>query len=548
MSNVAVFDALLAEYWSAYFEYYPEIATVLGVHGHNQDLNPCSDAAEAAKHALAEQTLVALEAIDPSTLDADRGIDWRVLQGQLWITLDAYARWDWRVRDPMAFLPTDAIYQLTARPVPDFVSAISARLSAVPAHLAQAQVYLSRDPAQIPPLWLDLAQREAVDAIAFLADLPQHPKVRAAELSLGAPIAAAQQALRDYASFLDDLRPQACGSFAAGQAHFELLLRYRHGLHCDLAGLKRLGQRLLAETRAALQAVTRELRGDSDVAAMTATLQTQHPSASQLLEAYRSGMAQVNDFVRTRGLVTLPAPERLDVIETPLFLRQQVPFAAYMEPSPQDPQQQGYYYVTPVTDDSQLAEHHWTGILHTCAHEAYPGHHLQFVTANRQVASRSYARLLNASATLYEGWALYCEQLMVEQGLLNQPENRFVLLKDRLWRCLRILIDIGIHSEAMPLEQAADLLVSELGFHRDQALGELAWYSQAPTVPMGYATGWAIINSLRQSCLPESADSDALRGFHDQLLGVGSVALPWVIERAFGHALAEQAQQRVFAA
>ncbi|MEW6613577.1 MAG: DUF885 domain-containing protein [Pseudomonadota bacterium] len=541
------FDSLLATYWPVYFRLHPESATALGVAGHDHRLDPFGDEDEALRHALAQETLAALAEIEPASLDPDRALDWRILAGQQLLALDAFARWDWRVRDPGAFLPIDAIYQLTVRPVPGFPAALRGRLAALPGHLQAAQDFLRRDPARIPPLWLESAHQAALGAQDFLADLPGHPKLADDTAMLRDLLPAAQDALLDFGRFLEDeLAPRAQGDFAVGAQRYDLLLRWRHGLDTDHRGLRALGERLFADTEAALKAVTRELRGDDDIAALTASLQADHPAADALLAAYRQGMERVRQFVAARGLVSLPAPEALSVVETPAFLRHQIPFAAYMEPAPNDPRQQGYYYVTPVADPALLAEHNWTGLLHTCAHEAYPGHHLQFVRANMGTASSSFVRLLNPSATLYEGWALYCEQLLVEQGLLARPENRFVLLKDRLWRSLRILIDVGIQTGEMTVDDAATLLVRHLGFPREQALGELAWYSEAPGVPMGYATGWALINALRDRVLADSGDAGALRDFHDRLLAVGSVGLPWAMARAFGEEHARAVQHAVF--
>src|SRR6185436_20269561 len=145
-------------------------------------------------------------------------------------------------------------------------------------------------------------------------------------------------------------------------------------------------------------------------------------------------------------------------IETPVFLRHQIPFAAYSDPSPTDAAQLGLYYLTPPTDAEALAEHDEIGLTHTCVHEAYPGHHLHFVTVNGTPAARTLPRLLNASATSYEGWALYCEQLMQEEGFLRQPESRILLLRDRLWRALRVCIDVELHTGELTLEAAADRL------------------------------------------------------------------------------------------
>jgi uncharacterized protein (DUF885 family) len=110
---------------------------------------------------------------------------------------------------------------------------------------------------------------------------------------------------------------------------------------------------------------------------------------------------------------------------------------------------------------------------------------------------------------------------------------------------LRILIDVEVHARGVAPEEAARRLVSELGFTPAQALAEVTWYTRAPTVPLGYATGWAMINALRDEW--RSANPAApLREFHDRLLSAGSIALPLVIERVFGAALWQSVRARVF--
>ena len=153
--------------------------------------------------------------------------------------------------------------------------------------------------------------------------------------------------------------------------------------------------------------------------------------------------------------------------------------------------------------------------------------------------------MLNKSASLYEGWALYCEQLMFEQGFLSQPENEFILLKDRLWRALRVVLDVSIQTQNQRLSEAAELMQDRLGFSQSQALAELTWYSRAPTIPLGYATGWAMINAARE--LTNSTESSrSLKSFHDKLLSQGSIALSLGIDRTFGSDIGEKVRSRVF--
>ena len=275
-------------------------------------------------------------------------------------------------------------------------------------------------------------------------------------------------------------------------------------------------------------------------------IQQQRPEKDKVLDEYRQQMQAAKKFVADNDIVSLPAKEDLKVIETPVFLQHQIPFAAYYEPSPTDVNQQGYYYVTPAKTEEDLGEHNTISLKHTCVHEAWPGHHLQFVKANSKPTSSTLPRLLNTSATLYEGWALYCEQMMHELGFITEAESRFVLLKDRLWRALRIMIDIGIHTRKLGIDEAAKLMQEKLGFSYAQAMGDLTWYSHAPGVPMSYGTGWALINNLKEQ--QKQKENFNLKTFHDTLLSSGSIPLSLSIVRGFGLSAWQKAHQSVFKA
>jgi uncharacterized protein (DUF885 family) len=107
------------------------------------------------------------------------------------------------------------------------------------------------------------------------------------------------------------------------------------------------------------------------------------------------------------------------------------------------------------------------------------------------------------------------------------------MLKDRLWRALRIIIDVKTQTAGMTYDEAADLMVREIHFPRAQACGDLNWYSQSPSGPMGYALGWSIINRLRDLEQKRLGREFNLRAFHDKLLSAGSISLPLVEKRYF---------------
>lgn len=541
------FAQLLDDYYRAWFRYHPEAAVAAGVSGFERLLTPFDEEAAAAVAFLNDELLLGLNELDRDALDVDARLDLDVIYGAAWLENRFLLEVQPYRVDPGRCLPVEAIYQLTILPVADFQDALVARLAHTPSHLIAARRFLQDKAARIPRQWLDSAISAARHGAAFLRELPAHPKVAAnPPIGLDGLVGAAGDGLVAFADFLArDIGDRACGDFACGADYFADLLRYRHFLDVGVDELHAFGTALLEETAVALREAASLIVPGGDIAAAAAHVRARHPAAEDVIDVYRTRMRAAREFVRSHNLVTLPAHERLDVIETPLFLRHQIPFAAYSEPTPNDPRQQGYYYVTPPADEAQLQEHNEAGIPLTCVHEAWPGHHLQFVTANGRPAARTLPRLLNPSATLYEGWALYCEQMMCEQGFANEPAQRFLLLKDRLWRALRVVLDIELHTRGLSVDGAADRMTAILGFPRAHALADLAWYTKAPAVPLGYATGAALINALRRT--QGEQPGFVLKEFHDRLLSVGSIALPLVVRRAFGEEAWQAARRAAFA-
>lgn len=538
--NRSRFEEVVRSYYRAWFRFHPEAAVDAGVTGYAHLLTPYTEDERGALVCLNDELMVELEELSPYGLSVDQQLDRDILHNAARLENEYLLDVETVRPDPNRCLPVNAIHQLLMRPVIDFPDHLMARLGAIPLHMQGARSQLESVAQSIPGLWLEMATRSARSGAQFLLDLPRHPKLVAHKprlAGLEAALDAAAQALTDYADFLNThIAPQARGDFACGSVYFQHLLQRRHFLDVTADEIRALGVRLLEETHAALREECRALEGGEDVSALTRRINAQHPSRETVLESYDTQMRAAHAFVLKHALVSVPVNTQLEVMETPVFLRHQIPFAAYNEPAPNDPRQQGYYYVTPPLDDEQLTEHNNAGIMHTCAHEAWPGHHLQFVTANQNPIACSLPRQLNPSATLYEGWALYSEQLMQEQGFLARPESRFVLLRDRLWRALRIVIDVDIHTRGLTLEAAADLMVQHLGFPRSQALMDLAWYTRSPTVPLSYATGWSIINKVRER-LQSSQPEFNLKQFHDELLSQGSVALPRVVRRLYGESM-----------
>jgi uncharacterized protein (DUF885 family) len=525
------------DYFKKYFQLHPTEAIYYGVEGYDHLLNDYSDESYRMEKSFVDDSLNKLRRIPVLDLNQDEAIDHALLEGKLTIQSYEHGKEDYRLKWPETYSPIDAIYILTVRQTNDFPGNLLSRLERTPALIRQGIANLSRKEANAPKLWTEMAIEGAKGSVSFLDTLPNHPKVQAEVKNAGAmgvALAKAKSAMNDFTAFLeDDLLPRSRGVYAVGAEHYNLLLKKKHFLEHDYRSLLALGEALFNRTRKELSELAEELAPGKDIEEVARRIQDNHPAIDEVLAVYQKAMEAARDFVREKQLVSFPPKEELHVVHTPEFRRHEIPFAAYLSPSPKDPNQVGYYYVTPVTDDDLLREHNWVGLENTSVHESYPGHHLQFSVANSIPAASTLPRLMNESSVFYEGWALYCEQLMQEQGFLKTKEHRFVMLKDRLWRALRIIIDVKTQTQNMTYDEAADLMVRELHFPRAQACGDLNWYSQSPSGPMGYALGWSIVNRLRNEEQTRRGDKFNLREFHDKLLSAGSISLPLVERRHF---------------
>lgn len=545
--STEIFERLQDEYLQAWLRFHPELSVLTGRADHAHRLRSYSDDDNGALITLNRKLLSAFDEIDTGSLDEDSRVDLAVLKSAASIELHELEERNWRFRDPLEYVPVDSIYQLLTHPLKDVHGAIRQKLEDIPEYLRGAQGMLREQREQVVPLWLGNSIEQSRSGAKFIRDLVRNPlftKLFTNPNKLQPIIDEAARALEGFANVMEtEIAPHAAGDFACGRAHFDRLLNEKHFLATDVDGALRLGERLYRETRDELIELTRKMQGDEDVDALLEKIRCNHPEPAQLLDVYRERMHATTDWLEDSDIVSLPETQSLSIQQTPQFLASHIPFAAYDPPMLNDAEQQGYYYVTLPEDAESMKEHNYTSIHLTCAHEAFPGHHMQFVLANQHHGD-NLTRALHRSATLYEGWALYCEDLVIQQGLLSNDEHRFISLRDRLWRCLRIIIDCSIHTGQMSLEQAAQRMIDELGFTRAQAEAELNWYTSAPSTPMCYATGFEMIRQARFQVVDRSGAE--LKLFHDKLLDQGSIALPLVLQRSFSPVVWQRVHTSLF--
>ncbi|PYO75983.1 MAG: DUF885 domain-containing protein, partial [Gemmatimonadetes bacterium] len=226
------------------------------------------------------------------------------------------------------------------------------------------------------------------------------------------------------------------------------------------------------------------------------------------------------------GLAPIPeAP--LDVVPTPAFMRPVIPFAAYDSPGAYSKDRTGWFYVT-LPDPSLpagaqeriLRDHCRYELAATALHEGYPGHHLHLVHAQQQPSD---TRKNVWTPLTVEGWALYCEDMMGEEGFYRSEEEQFFQRIHLLWRAVRVLLDVGLHTRGMTFAQAVDYLVTHLGVDRANAEAEVRRYCAEPAQPLCYAVGRRDILALRSDFRATRGSSFTLRGFHDAILRYGGL-------------------------
>jgi uncharacterized protein (DUF885 family) len=253
------------------------------------------------------------------------------------------------------------------------------------------------------------------------------------------------------------------------------------------------------------------------------------------LAGYRDSMMRARRVILEHDLATLPLADMIEVVPTPKHMRSTIPLAAYFEPAAFDRPIRGVYIVTPSVDGDPRAmrEHNWASIVNTSVHEAYPGHHLQLSAA---LANATPARLLVDAPEFVEGWGMYCEQMMLEEGFEDSPARRVIVATDAIWRAARIILDIRLHRGEMGVGEAIDYLVDHTGFERPVARAEVQRYTQTPGYNLSYLLGKVLLLRLRDDERERQGDRFTLKGFHDALLYSGSLPISFQRRLLASHA------------
>ena len=435
----------------------------------------------------------------------------------------------WERRSTGASALGDALFPLFTRdfaPLPERLMAIAGRLEAAPGFLRAV-----RSRAVVPQVrqWLEIelhASRSIprfLDDIVAAADLAPADVPEADRRRLARAVEGAKSAIEDQSEWLQEILPGATPDWPIGTERYAELLRLRSFDGLDADAILEIGWRQLDANHAARAAAAREIDPGATEAEVLDRIKDDHPATFEAaLDGYRDDMRRARQHLIDRGIVTVPDDERVEVIATPPYLRGVMPFAAYFEPARWDAAPIGVYVVTPAVDDhpGALREHYRASISNTSIHEAYPGHHLQLAIAARHP---SLTRAQVDAPEFVEGWGMYSEQMMREEGFDDGPEYRLALATDAIWRAARIVLDVRMHRGEVSIEEATDFLVEHTGFERPNALAEARRYTSTPAYNLSYLLGKVLLLQLRDEERRRLGADFSLRAFHDALLRGGSL-------------------------
>jgi uncharacterized protein (DUF885 family) len=504
----------------------PALATGLGIHTEDDRLGDASRDSVLGEIAADRAHLAAIEALDPAGLSTtarfERDLELHNLRLGLFEAAEIRR---WERRTTAAGELGDAVYLLFARgaaPLAERLGHIASRLEQAPAYLMAAR---SRAVAQPVAIWQQVDARYATDLPSLFADVRSAGErtLDATELArLERAIEGAGAALEAHRAWIGETLADASDDWPLGPEPYEELVRLRAFGDLDADAILQVG---LEQLHANLEAPARELDPGADLPAILDRLKSDHPATfAEALDGYRDAMRRARAHLVEHDLVTIPDDEVIDVIETPEYLRAVMPFAAYFSPARFDADRRGIYVVTPAVDNdpNAMREHYRASISNTSIHEAYPGHHLQLAVAARHP---SLTRMLTDAPEFVEGWGMYSEQMMREEGFDTGPAFRTAMYTDAIWRACRIVLDVRMHRGELTPEEATDFLVEHTGFEGANARAEVRRYTYTPGYQLSYLLGKVLILGLREEERRRCGAAFSLRDFHDTLLGNGSLPI-----------------------
>lgn len=380
-------------------------------------------------------------------------------------------------------------------------------------------------------------------AAFFRADVPAvfaAVKDPALQKEFAAANEAAAQAMDELKDWLESRRATANDSYALGPELYAAMVRDTEGLDMPVAAIEAAGRADMERNIAALKEACARYAPGQSMRDCVGKVQARKPADGPVAGA-TAQLITLRKFVVDQGIVTIPSDEQCLVAESPPYNRQN---SAYITtPGPYEKNIPFVYNISPPDpswskDEQDAYIDGEAELLNTSVHEVWPGHFLQFLHSNR---SKSPVGRLWVGYAFAEGWAHYAEELMWDLGLGNgNPENRIAQLLDALWRNVRLVSSIGLHTQGMTTA-ASEKMFQEIAFSDAGNAGQQARRGTYDPAYLNYTLGKLMIRKLRDDWVkkqvaahPGSDPKSHWRAFHDQFLSYGGPPIPLVRRAMLG--------------
>ncbi|MGC9198402.1 MAG: DUF885 domain-containing protein [Acidobacteriaceae bacterium] len=554
------FSYLSSQYFQQiYFKFAPSAGTSAGLHQYDSQLENYSAAGVTQQVAALEAFEKKLEALDPSALDAEPAADYQILlnnvRGQL-LQLQVIRSWQ-KNPDIYSSGVTNSIFVIMERPY----APLDVRLQAVVARerqIPQALQYARQNLTNPPLIYTQIAIEQIDDDISFFQhDVPtafaaaNNPANKAGFSDFLSSNAAVIAALQSYAQWMKtDLLPRSHGDFRWGADTFSKALQYNEMVDIPLPQLLKIAYADLHKNQVEFARIAREIDPSKTPQQELAQLATMHPAPDQLLQAFHDRFNSEMHFIRSHHIITLPSDVQPVLEETPPFMRATTQ-ASMDPPGPfETNSNKAYFNVTlpePNWSPNQISEYmaafNIGTIVSTSVHEAYPGHYVQFLW---QSQFPSTIRKVLGANTNIEGWAHYCEQMMLDQGY-GQPgagatDQRQALLirlgqlQDALLRDARFVVSIRMHTGVggyLTVPQAEQFFVQQ--GYQSQPIAEVETKrGSSDALYLYYTLGKLEIMKLRADVQKQQGAAFNLQKFHDDFMRQGFAPIK-IIRQAMLH-------------
>lgn len=550
---------LFRQYLDSEFKRHPAFASASGNHEYDDRLDDLSAAARAADREEAKKWKAKLDAFDTTKLTDAGKLDLRIWkhavnsQLELWeLGLDPF-EYDPRV---MGTYLSDSVFGLLTQstlPRERNVENAAKRIEYIPKLVAAAMDKSDKTLfSKAPKILTEIAIKRNLGAIAFYEkEIFEVAKENPATSPLAEPCQKAVTALKEYQTFLEkDVLPRSTGDWRIGKAAFakKLTLDLDAGYTADevLKMAESEAERVEREMYYVAKQLWSKLfpgvalppddeAGRRDVIAKVLDkLGDDHGKPEEIVGDAKKTVAKIKEFITAKKILTLPDPDRCQVIEMPEFQRGFS--AAYLNPAPAlDPKANSLYAVAPPPSDWPEArrvafqkEYNRAMLQVLTIHEAYPGHYVQLEYANRHP---SLVRKVLYSGVYAEGWAVYTEQMMLDQGYGDGDLSlRLHQLKFYLRAVVNAILDHKMHCTDFSDDDAMKLLVGR-GFQTEgEAVGKIARAKQSSCQLSTYFIGRMAFYTLRQKVQRQRGDKFDLGKFHEAVLSHGTLPVRYLPE------------------